>query len=161
MEAKAICCFVGVLLPNHIHWHLFELLVVGSYHNIWELFLGVCCISTVLSSEMSYLLMGSSPMVKLILKEMLVWWQCLVERVVGSSLILGMIVVVFGSVELEGLYLYGIRFHSLCWDFSIKGDLWLTCVMFVAVKYEALFWCSFDKLKKVFIMLFLCLSIDA
>ena len=43
------------------------------------------------------MLMGSSPIVKLVLKEMLLWWQCLVERVGGSLLILGMTVVGLGG----------------------------------------------------------------
>ena len=97
-----VCCFLGVLLPNHIHWDLFDLLGEVSYHNMQGLFLGVCCISIVRSFEMRCLLMGSSPIVKLVLKEILFWWQCLVEMVGGSSLILGKTVVVFNSVGLEG-----------------------------------------------------------
>ena len=63
--------------------------------------LRMCCISIVLTSGKSYLLMGSSPILKLVLRRMLFCWLCLVRRVGGNSLILGMIVAVSGSVELE------------------------------------------------------------
>ena len=66
------------------------------------LFLGVCCISIVSTSGKNDLLVGSSPIVKLVLREMLFWWLCLVRRVGDNSLVLEMIVAVLGSVELEG-----------------------------------------------------------
>ena len=95
--------------------------------------------------------MGSSPIVKLVLEEKLFWWQSLVERVGGSLLLLGMIVIVSDSVELERPVMPvslgdQVSFLVLRRLFC-KSDPWLSYVTFVAVKYEALFCCSFHKLK--------------